>query len=352
MILTCPACHTHYEVQDGMITTNGRRVRCASCGHSWIAYPDSRDDTEPSISESKNTENSVSSSSEDALQEENTPKENFESSLSQQPSSSDKDQDIPSSFDENVAEKIAPNNFSTKFAVPVQEEKNEPKTESASFSAGQSAQEKPFTSGKDKTAETETDVFSAQQPDSESFLSFSYKLSSSSPEYDFSNDPEEDLSQNYDYRNRRASLPANPTKPWMKSWVLGSAAALIVLLIAATTYYFVHKKPSTAASVAAKTAENTLTIEHVTNERHRTNSNNELLSISGQIVNHDSKPLKVPDIRIDLLDDKGQSVFNWVAPAPIASLKPEEVAQFDSATFNIPPTAKNISIDFLSAPGK
>ncbi|WP_415666110.1 hypothetical protein [Zymomonas mobilis] len=52
------------------------------------------------------------------------------------------------------------------------------------------------------------------------------------------------------------------------------------------------------------------------------------------------------------MDDKGQSVFNWIAPAPIASLKPDEVAQFDSATFNIPPNAKNISIDFLSAPGK
>lgn len=75
MILTCPACHTDYEVQDGMITANGRRVRCASCGHSWIAYPDSRDKTETPVPESSDQEETVSTSSEEALQEENTPKD-------------------------------------------------------------------------------------------------------------------------------------------------------------------------------------------------------------------------------------------------------------------------------------
>lgn len=348
MILTCPACHTDYEIQDGMITANGRRVRCASCGHSWIAYPDSRDDIETDVSVSKDKEDTASSSLGDSLPSENTPKEKPVSPLSQQPSPDKKNEAID--WDRNIAEGTDSDSPSEKPFLPESEKKPENSIESVPFLAALSAQEK--SSSSEKQSESKEAAFSASKPESEDFSNFSYKLSSNASEYDFSNDQEDDLGRNYDFRNHRASLPANPQKPWMKSWVLGTAAALIVLLIAATTYYFVHKKSSNPAISATKTAENSLTIEHVTNERHRTNSNNELLSISGQIVNHDNKTLKVPDIRIDLLDEKGQSVFNWIAPAPIASLKSGEVAQFDSATFNIPPNAKNISIDFLSNPGK
>ncbi|HEX6218267.1 MAG TPA: zinc-ribbon domain-containing protein, partial [Sphingomicrobium sp.] len=35
MILTCPACGTQYVVKDGAIPEGGRKVRCASCRHSW-----------------------------------------------------------------------------------------------------------------------------------------------------------------------------------------------------------------------------------------------------------------------------------------------------------------------------
>ena len=40
MILTCPECATSYFVDDSRIPAQGRRVRCSSCAHRWLAGPE------------------------------------------------------------------------------------------------------------------------------------------------------------------------------------------------------------------------------------------------------------------------------------------------------------------------
>ena len=40
MILTCPACTMRYLVAEGAVGSDGRRVRCAHCGHQWFQEPE------------------------------------------------------------------------------------------------------------------------------------------------------------------------------------------------------------------------------------------------------------------------------------------------------------------------
>ncbi|PZQ46111.1 MAG: hypothetical protein DI551_05745 [Micavibrio aeruginosavorus] len=46
MILTCPACTMRYLVSEGAVGPNGRRVRCANCGHQWVQEPEAGLDAE------------------------------------------------------------------------------------------------------------------------------------------------------------------------------------------------------------------------------------------------------------------------------------------------------------------
>jgi predicted Zn finger-like uncharacterized protein len=46
MILVCPSCDTRYFADDSSIGKEGRRVRCATCGHAWHAkLPDEEGET-------------------------------------------------------------------------------------------------------------------------------------------------------------------------------------------------------------------------------------------------------------------------------------------------------------------
>ena len=40
MLLTCPSCQSRYEVAESALKNRGRKVRCTSCSHVWMAYPE------------------------------------------------------------------------------------------------------------------------------------------------------------------------------------------------------------------------------------------------------------------------------------------------------------------------
>jgi predicted Zn finger-like uncharacterized protein len=47
MILTCPNCDAKFNIKDGALGTEGRKVKCSKCDHRWHAMPDGDDAAPP-----------------------------------------------------------------------------------------------------------------------------------------------------------------------------------------------------------------------------------------------------------------------------------------------------------------
>ena len=71
MIIGCPDCSTKFGIPDGALGDAGRKVRCAKCGHVWLATNEDAITLEQPATEG--ADNSVSPSQPETPQEETTP---------------------------------------------------------------------------------------------------------------------------------------------------------------------------------------------------------------------------------------------------------------------------------------
>ncbi|MCZ4343599.1 zinc-ribbon domain-containing protein [Sphingomonadaceae bacterium G21617-S1] len=86
-------------------------------------------------------------------------------------------------------------------------------------------------------------------------------------------------------------------------------------------------------------------------ERRETASGNELLAVTGRIVNPTDQPQTVRDIRAELRDTQGRTVYSWTITRPVPMLVPGGSAEFDSAAVDIPRGAKNLHLSFIGPTG-
>lgn len=86
-------------------------------------------------------------------------------------------------------------------------------------------------------------------------------------------------------------------------------------------------------------------------ERRETASGNELLAVTGKVVNPTDQPQTVRDIRAELRDTQGRTVYSWTITRPVPMLAPGASAEFDSAAVDIPRGAKNLHLSFIGPTG-
>jgi hypothetical protein len=84
-------------------------------------------------------------------------------------------------------------------------------------------------------------------------------------------------------------------------------------------------------------------------ERRPTLSGSELLAVTGRIINPTETVQTVPDIRAELRDGQGRTVYSWTITRPARTLQPGAMAEFDSAAVDVPRGSKALNLSFASA---
>ncbi|WP_294395743.1 hypothetical protein [uncultured Sphingomonas sp.] len=78
----------------------------------------------------------------------------------------------------------------------------------------------------------------------------------------------------------------------------------------------------------------------------------QLFAVSGRIWNPTDVEQAVPDIRAELKDGKGKTVYAWTITRPVARLGPGQQIGFDGAAVDVPDSSSNISVSFAGTDEK
>ena len=293
MILTCPNCGTQYVVKDDAIPPEGRQVRCAACKHSWhhdaadAAAVVSAGETEPGEEAQSSPETEPASEFEQPPEE-----EGLAEATTIEPRSGPEAEER--AYEEAVIEGDAEAPAADE-ATPAQ---------SQSEIADRSAVEAPATAAdwnEPPHSEAVTDMFSP-------------------------------FAENGEIEPRRR-------RPLLAIFII----ALIV--IAAAAAFWVLAPPDLKARLGLGTAGTSplaLVITH--RDRQQLESGNQLLTVTGRVINPTTREQLVPPLQAQLLGPGGKVVYSWTIDPPTRSLPAGASASFNSAEVNVPPGGDDLRI--------
>jgi len=140
--------------------------------------------------------------------------------------------------------------------------------------------------------------------------------------------------------------PANPRRNPARMWtLLAILFALLALGAVALNHFVGFPELATRMGVATSAAEPPLAISG-TATPEQLPTNKVLLTVNGQIRNLTNEVQRVPQIRADVLDQGGRSIYSWAIAPPVAQLQPRETITFNSASADVPPGGRNLSLSF------
>jgi predicted Zn finger-like uncharacterized protein len=298
MILACPACGTQYVVKDGAIPPHGRQVRCAACKHSWHQDPEPPADApeeEQSIAEAALIDPSSGPEAEQRAYE--------EAALAAEGAAEGAADGPAEEASENPADGSTEDNAETPAGyAPVA-----PPAEPYEFSEAGEAEAGPVA----EPAADETRWDSApEQPIDDEFSPFALR------------EPEE---------RRRSPL-------------LTMLVIALLIAAAAAAFWFLAPASWKQRIGIAGAGETPLQLMMTHSDRQKLASGNELLAISGRVINPTDESQDVPPIQAQLRSSSGKLVYSWTIAPPARTLPPGASATFNSAEVNVPAGGDELTI--------
>jgi predicted Zn finger-like uncharacterized protein len=286
MILTCPACDTKYVVKDDAIPPGGRQVRCASCKHSWHQDPEvavAEPATAADIDFGGPPPPSPEGYEEPAAE---VPHEaEAEGTIAEEPQP-EADDGRPSAWGEVAEEAVAE-------PPPTDEDANVAMEEAPAVADEWRA---PV------TAAAEEEEFVGYAP--------------------IADEDEE------------------PRRRWLLALLV-----LALIVAAAAAFWFLAPAEWKIRAGIAQAGATPLQLMITTSDRQPLESGNELVSISGRVINPTDQQQNVPPIRAELRDKATRTlVHRWTIDPPARVLAPRSSASFNSAEIDVPKGGDELTV--------
>lgn len=295
MVLTCPACGTQYVVKDGAIPPQGRQVRCAACKHSWHQDPEPAafEDEGQTIAEATLIEPRSGPEVEQRA---------YEAAVLAGDTPAEGSDGYADSYDQDQ------NNLG-----PSQEERGTP-------SAPASPQ--PTVSSL---------VASADIPEAveENYANQPWNAGA---EIDNGGD---EFSPFADY---------SATGPRRRSPLVPVIIGALLIVALAVAFWFLAPPVWKARLGLAEVGDTPLQLMMTHSDRQKLASGNELLAVTGRVINPSNSSQPVPPIQAELRSRSGQLVYRWTIAPPAQSLLPGASATFNSAEVNVPAGGDQLTI--------
>lgn len=295
MILTCPSCGTQYVVKDDAIPPEGRQVRCAACKHSWHQNP------EDSIAES----------------------------LPNEPPATKSPNNAEGTAPAELAEDSAPGDEDFAEATLI-EPRSGPEAEERAYEEAVIEGETAMP-GDDQPAALEENLSAADESTSAPSALVGENWNEP-PEAEAAADSFSPFAQTDEEQPRRRS-------PVMTILIIVLAIIILAILFWLFAPADLKARLGLAAGGASPLA---LVTTHM--DRQRLQSGNELLTVTGRVVNPTAKEQNVPPLTAQLKSRTGKIVYSWTIAPPARSLPAGASASFNSAEVNVPPGGDELTI--------
>jgi predicted Zn finger-like uncharacterized protein len=309
MILTCPSCGTQYVVKDGAIPPGGRQVRCAACKHSWHQDPEDKAAGEPEGIEQAPAAESIA----EEAQAEPEGEEAFAPSA-------DEDGDE----DESLAE-------ATLIEPRSGPEAEERAFEEAAAEAEQVAAEIPAERSPPSTA-------TSPNPPLDNIKHEEGPVPAAEQDWQ---EPPQPEAQDDEFTPFPA---ASEVEPKRRSPLLAILILVVAVVAIAAAFWFLAPPDLKARLGLAGAGTSPLALVTTHMDRQRLESGNELLTVTGRVINPTAKEQDVPPLQAQLKTKAGKIVYSWTIAPPARSLAPGASASFNSAEVNVPPGGEELTI--------
>ena len=298
MILTCPNCSTRYVVKDGAIPPQGRQVRCASCKHSWHQDPELASEPEP-VAESEQAEEDETIAEATLIEPRSGPE----------------------------AEERAYEEAMVEGGEPIATESDAPPAQSE-------AEEDRARAAAEYAAEQRAEAISTD------FQMGAASETMSPVAADWSEPPQAEAAD-----DEFSPFPvADEVEPRGRNPAVTMLIVVVAVAVLAALFYFLASPDLKGRLGLGTGAASQLALIVTHRDRQQLESGNQLLTVTGRVINPTGKEQEVPPLQAQLRSKAGEIVYSWTIAPPARTLAAGASASFNSAEVNVPPGGDELTI--------